>query len=112
LEFEWVTIAAAYLGALDKMEWGTEEEELGGNRPEAWFVDAAVSIAEDWTLAVRYEGSTEFKPDEMPEHQGGAAIFWQVNSFALLGAEFLYGTFGGEETDERSLATVRLALEF
>jgi hypothetical protein len=56
--------------------------------------------------AVRYEGSKEFKADEMPEHQGGAAVFYQLNAFAVLGAEYLYGTFDDEETDDRHLATL------
>ena len=54
----------------------------------------------------------EFKADEMPEHQGGAAVFYQLNAFAVLGAEYLYGTFDDEETDDRHLATLQLALEF
>ncbi len=64
------------------------------------------------SAAARYEGSKEFKAGEMPEHQGGAALFWQVNPFAVLGAEYLYGTFADAEADDRHLATLQLALEF
>ena len=93
------------------MEWSDAEGETTSVRPQTWHVDAAYAINDAWSAAVRYEGSKEFKADEMPEHQGGAAVFYQLNAFAVLGAEYLYGTFDDEETDDRHLATLQLALE-
>ncbi|NLG34387.1 MAG: LbtU family siderophore porin [Lentisphaerae bacterium] len=113
LELDSLTVAAEYLGAVNDLAWsdaGGETTTKG--RPQAWHVDAAWAFANDWTAAVRYEGSKEFKTDEMPEHQGGAALFWQVHELATIGVEYLYGTFDEEETDDRQVATVHLALEF
>ncbi len=106
------SLSAEYLGATEKLEWTEAEGETTSVRPQAWHVDMAYALNESWRAAVRYEGSKEFKAVDMPEHQGGAALFWQVNPFATLGAEYLYGIFEAENTDERHLATVQLALEF
>ena len=77
-------------------------------------MDLAYALNETWTAALRYEGSKEFKPGEMPEHQGGAALFCQLNAFATLGAEYLYGTFDTDDdsADDRHLATLHLLLTF
>ena len=112
LELDTLTVAAEYLGAADDLEWTDVDGETAAVRPQAWHVDMAWAFADDWTAAVRYEGSKEFKTDEMPEHQSGAALFWQVHELATIGAEYLYGTFDDEATDDRQLATVQLALEF
>lgn len=113
LELDTLTVAAEYLGAVDELEWSDAGgETTTKRRPQAWHVDVAWAFADDWTVAVRYEGSKEFKTDEMPEHQGGAALFWQVHELATIGVEYLYGTFGDAETEARQVATVQLALEF
>ena len=106
------SLAAEVLGAAEDLEWTDAEGAATALRPQAWHVDAAYAFNDAWTAAARYEGSREFKADEMPEHQGGAALFWQVNAFATLGAEYLYGTFADEAADDRHLATLQLALEF
>jgi len=107
---DWL-LSAEYLGAAEDLEWTDAEGTTSSVRPQAWQVDVAYAFNESWSAAVRYEGSKEFKAGEMPEHQGGTALFWQVNPFATLGAEYLYGTFDAEDTDKRHLATVQLALE-
>lgn len=106
------SLAAEYLGAAEDLEWTDAEGETTAIQPQAWHVDAAYAFNDVWSAAVRYEGSKEFKADEMPEHQGGAAVFCQLNAFAVLGAEYLYGTFEDRAADDRHLATVQLALEF
>ncbi len=106
------SLAAEYLGAAEDLEWTDAEGETTAVQPQTWHVDAAYAFNDVWSAAVRYEGSKEFKADEMPEHQGGAAVFCQLNAFAVLGAEYLYGTFEDEEADDRHLATLQLALEF
>ena len=106
------SLAAEVLGAAEDLEWTDAEGAATALRPQAWHVDAAYAFNDAWTAAARYEGSREFKADEMPEHQGGTALFWQVNAFATLGAEYLYGTFADEAADDRHLATLQLALEF
>ena len=107
----WV-LSAEVLGATEDLAWTNAEGETTSARPLAWHVDAACAFNDTWSAAARYEGSREFKADEMPEHQGGAAVFYQMNTFAVLGAEYLYGTFDDVETDDRHLATLQLALEF
>ena len=106
------SLAAEYLGAAEDLERSDAEGETTFVRPQTWHMDAAYAFNDAWSAAVRYEGSKEFKADEMPEHQSGAAVFCQLNAFAVLGAEYLYGTFADEETDDRHLATLQLALEF
>ena len=106
------SLAAEVLGAAEDLAWTDAEGETTSLRPRAWHVDVAYAFNPAWSAAARYEGSKEFKTDEMPEHQGGAALFWRVNPFAVLGAEYLYGTFEDEASDGRHLATVQLALEF
>ena len=105
-------LSAEVLGAADDLEWTDSEGETTSIRPLAWHVDVAYALNDAWSAAARYEGSREFKADEMPEHQGGAAVFYQLNAFAVLGAEYLYGTFDNESADDRHLATLRLSLEF
>ncbi|NCA81333.1 MAG: LbtU family siderophore porin [Opitutae bacterium] len=106
------SLAAELLGAVEDLEWTDAEGETTSVRPQAWHVDVAYAFNDAWSAAARYEGSKEFKADEMPEHQGGAAVFCQLNAFAVLGAEYLYGTFEDEEAGDRHLATIQLALEF
>lgn len=106
------SLSAEYLGAAEDLEWTDAEGETTAVRPRAWHVDVAYAFNDAWSAAVRYEGSKEFKAGEMPEHQGGAALFWQINPFAVLGAEYLCGTFEDEASDDRHLATVQVALEF
>lgn len=112
LDLDPVTVSVEYLGAVKRLEWTDAEGEVEAERPEAWFADVAWAFAGDWSAALRYEGSRNFKPGEMPEHQAGAALFWSLNSFATLGAEYLFGTFEGEDADDRHLVTIQLALEF
>ena len=106
------SLAAEVLGAAEDLEWSDFEGETTSVRPLAWHVDVAYAFNDAWSAAARYEGSKEFKASEMPEHQGGAAVFYQLNAFAVLGAEYLYGTFDDEAVDDRHLATLQLALEF
>lgn len=106
------SLSAEWLGAAEDLEWTDAEGETTAVRPQAWHVDMAYAFNDVWSAAIRYEGSKEFKADERPEHQGGAAVFCQLNAFAVLGVEYLYGTFADEETDDRHLATLQLALEF
>lgn len=112
LELNPVTIAAEYLGAVKDMKWTDAEGQTTSAQPQAWHLDVAWAFTDNWSAAVRYEGSKKFKSDEMPEHQGGAALFWQVNAFVTIGLEYLYGTFDAEDVDDRQLATVQVALEF
>jgi hypothetical protein len=114
LEYGPWALAAEYLGAAEDLKWTAPEGETTAARPQAWHVDLAYALNETWTAALRYEGSKEFKPGEMPEHQGGAALFCQLNAFATLGAEYLYGTFDTDDdsADDRHLATLQLSLTF
>ena len=106
------SLSAEYLGAAEDLEWTNGEGEPTSLRPQTWQLDVAYAFSETWRGAIRYEGSREFKADEMPEHQGGAALFWQINPVATIGAEYLYGIFEDEEANDRHLATLQLALEF
>ncbi len=115
LEWNGLSLSAEYLGALDDMEWTAFEEEPAAMRPQAWFVDLGYAFNDSWSAALRYEGSKEFKGDEIPEHQFGGSIHWAVNEFVGVGLEYLYGTFdeeASEDADDRHLVTAKLSLAF
>lgn len=116
------SLSAEYLGAVDDLEWTTPagEEGEGGEtvsqNPQAWFIDAGYAFTDEWSAALRYEGSSEFKPEEWPEARYGGAVVWQFHPLASIGAEYLYGTFEDSEDedapDDSHLVTLKLALEF
>ena len=112
LDVDPFTLHAEYVGAAESMELTDAEGGVTEMTPKTWSVDAGYTLTEDWSLAARYEGSDQFKPDEMPEHQYGATVAYALNTFTTLAAEYLYGTFEPEDADARHLATARLALAF
>lgn len=112
LELDPMTVAIEYLGAFDDMTWSDAEGVETVTRPEAWHVDVAYALNDAWTGALRYEGSREFKPGEMPEHQCGGTVAWQFNRFSRWSVEYLFGTFEAAGTDDRHQVTTQLALVF
>lgn len=104
------TIAAEYLAA-------TEDIELAGEKtkPQTWSVDLMWSATEKLTLAARYEGSKEFRPDEMPETQFGVGGEYAFDDHLSLALEYLYGEFDETEEDkpdDRHMATAKVAFAF
>ncbi|MBN1594069.1 MAG: hypothetical protein JW941_12570 [Candidatus Coatesbacteria bacterium] len=63
-------------------------------------------------LAVRYEGSKDFNPAEMPEHQYGGAIGYSFTEYSSVALEYLRGEFKDDDIRARNLVTLQLALEF
>lgn len=112
LELNPVTVAIEYLGALDDMVWRDAEGVETVTRPEAWYVDVAYSLNDAWIGALRYEGSREFKPDEIPAHQYGGTIAWQFNRFATWSVEYLFGTFDANDEADRHMVTTQIAVAF
>ena len=112
LELGSAAVAIEYLGAVDDIIWNDAQGLETAIRPEAWNADFSYAFNAAWTGALRYEGSREFKPEEMPEHQYGGTVAWQFNSFATWSAEYLFGTFKAEEADDRHQATMQMALVF
>lgn len=115
IEWERVTVSAEYLGAMEDLEWTDADEATYSQRPQAWFVDVAYAFNDQWTAALRYEGSKEFKGDEMPEMQFGAAVLWDINEFVSCGLEYLYGQFdadASDDADDRHLITAKVSLSF
>ena len=112
LELGSATVAVEYLGAVDDMIWTDAQGMETAARPETWNADFSYDFNDAWTGAVRYEGSREFIPDEMPEHQYGGTMAWQCNPFTTWSVEYLFGTFKAKEVDDRHQVTVQIALVF
>ncbi|HBA85805.1 MAG TPA: hypothetical protein DCZ95_17110 [Verrucomicrobia bacterium] len=112
LELEPVTFHAEYVGAVAAMKWTDAEGQENDASPMTWAIEAGYAVTEKITCAVRYEGSDEFLPDEMPEAQYGLTAASALNRFSTLSAEYLYGIFEGAELDDRQMATIQLALTF
>lgn len=104
------SIAAEWLAA-------AEDVELAGEKfkPQTWSVDLMWAATEKLTLAARYEGSKEFRPEEMPEKQFGVGGEYAFDDNLSLALEYLYGEFDdvGEGTpDDRHVATAKVAFAF
>ena len=104
--------SAEWVAALDDLEIGGEE----AGKPQAWAVDLAWAVADDWTLACRYEGSKDFLPEEMPETQLAAGAEWAFDEHASVALEYAWGRFEkdeeGERPDDRHMVTGKLAVTF
>lgn len=110
-EIDDLTVSAEWVGALDDFEiCGVE-----GGKPQAWAVDLAYALCDDWTVACRYEGSKDFLSDEMPETQLAVGAEWAFDEHAAIALEYAWGRFekeDGERPDDRHMVTSRLAVEF
>ena len=107
------TLSAEYLGAVDDLEVSMEDEDgvlvATADKPQAWSVEGAYAFLEDWTLALRYEGSKEFQG--WPETRWGGTLAWQFNRFASVAAEYLYGTYDDSDLDNAHRLALKLAVE-
>lgn len=101
-------LAAEYLAAAEDMTIADEK-----TRPQTWSVDLGCDVSDTVSVALRYEGSKEFRPDEMPEKQFGGSLSYACDEYVTVSAEYLYGSFDdGQDLDDRHLATVQLAFEY
>jgi len=111
-ELDALTASAEWVAALDDLEICGEE----AGKPQAWAVDLAWAVADDWTLACRYEGSKDFLPEEMPETQLAAGAEWAFDEHASVALEYAWGRFEkdeeGERPDDRHMVTGKLAVTF
>ena len=104
------TVAAEWVGAADDVELNGEK-----NKPQAWALDLAWAVADDWTLGARYEGSKDFLPDEMPETKFAVGAEWAFDEHAAVALEYAWGRFekvDGERPDDRHMVSTKLAVEF
>lgn len=104
------TLSAEYLGAVDDMELTDAEGETTAAKPQAWFAELALALTDDVTAAVRYEGSKDFLPEEMPESIFGAAVKYAIVENATLGLEYLAGKV--KDGDDLHQVTANIVLEF
>lgn len=109
-EFDAFTVAAEWVGAAEDMELNGEK-----SKPQAWAIDVAWAVCDAWTLGARYEGSKEFRVEEMPETQFAVGAEWAFDDNIALALEYAWGRFekiDGERPDDRHALTTRVAVEF
>lgn len=101
---------AEYVGALDEFQGG-ELSFDGGEalKPAAWNFEFAVVPADDWEVAVKYEGGKDLG-DFLPEEQYGGTVAYSLFENTVLAMEYLHGEF--ENGDERDTVTAQLAITF
>jgi hypothetical protein len=104
------TLSAEYVGAVDDMEITDAEGGIYAAKPQAWFAELSLALADDVTAALRYEGSKDFLPEEMPESIFGAAVKYAFLENATLGLEYLVGKV--KEGDDLHQVTANIVLEF
>lgn len=109
LEYKWFAFTAEYLTAADEFKAG----ELGFTSqkatPKAWNLEVAFMPLDDWTFAMRYEGSSDMQGLE-PERQWGLGASWEFLPDTVFSVEYLQGDYQNE--DERNLFTTQLAVGF
>lgn len=82
-------------------------------RPVAWNIEAAMAVSEKLEIALRYEGSNEFRDladDLFPERQYGAVVSYALFDSASLAVEYLNGEMEGGM--RRAMGTLQLAVAF
>jgi hypothetical protein len=96
-------VTAEFVHALSSFE----ELEPEQNKPRAWNLELAYYPKSDLELAVRYEGSKEFK--DAPKFKAGIGATWHAAKNIYLSLEYLHGKFedgaleDSEEPEPRTL---------
>ena len=110
VEYKWLAFTGEYITALDDFKAG--ELSFADDhtaRPKAWNLELAFMPIQDWTVAVRYEGSSDLYSLE-PERQWGLGVAWDFLPDTTLSLEYMHGVFKND--DERDLITTQLAVGF
>lgn len=109
LEHDGFGLTAEYLTALDDFTTGQVEagEDLTGQRPEAWFVEASWAATERLMLVARYEESKDYQGNA---RRTGATAAYGLCDYAQIAGEYLL-----DDTDDDNpvhIFTAQLAIEF
>ena len=107
--YHWVTFNAEYMAALDDFQAGELSFLDKKAKPTAYNLELAFTPIDDWTFALRYEGSSDLGDFE-PEKQYGAAVAWDFLPDTTISLEYLRGDY--ENDDTRDMVTTQLAVAF
>jgi len=108
-QYRWVVFNGEYITALDDFQAGELSFIDGKAKPYAYNLELAFLPLEDWSFAVRYEGSSDLGDFE-PERQYGFAVSWNFLPDTAISLEWLRGDYAND--DERNLITTQLAVAF
>ncbi|MFH2127323.1 MAG: LbtU family siderophore porin [Pseudomonadota bacterium] len=109
VQYKWVVFNGEYITALDDFQAGELSFIDSKAKPYAYNLELAFLPLEDWTFAVRYEGSGDLGDFE-PERQYGFTVSWNLLPDTALSLEYLRGDYAND--DERDLVTTQLAVAF
>lgn len=109
LSYKWLALTGEYITAVDDFNAGELNFADGDAKPYAYNIELALMPIDDWTFAVRYEGSGDLGDFE-PERQWGAAVSWDLLPDTTLSLEYLRGDYANDDT--RDLVTTQLAVAF
>jgi hypothetical protein len=108
-QYKWVVFNGEYITALDDFQAGELSFASSKAKPYAYNLELAFMPLDDWTFAVRYEGSGDLGDFE-PERQYGLTVSWSLLPDTMLSLEYLRGDYAND--DERDLVTTQLAVAF
>jgi hypothetical protein len=108
-QYKWVVFNGEYITALDDFQTGELSFASSKAKPYAYNLELAFMPLDDWTFAVRYEGSGDLGDFE-PERQYGLTVSWSLLPDTMLSLEYLRGDYAND--DERDLVTTQLAVAF
>jgi hypothetical protein len=116
---DWVSgpwsFIAEYLGASGSFNAADldADGDGAGDKPAAWNVELGHSLSETQTLALRYEGSSEFF--DFPKSQYGIVSSWDLGDGVSLGVEYMHGNMDSAFSSgdsKRDAFTTQLAVDF
>lgn len=108
-QYKWIVFNGEYITALDEFQAGELSFTSGKAKPYAYNLELAYMPLDEWTFAVRYEGTSNLGNFE-PERQYGFTVAWNLLADTTLSIEYLRGTYAND--DERDLVTTQLAVAF
>lgn len=95
-----------YATALE--EWQNHPGSSDPIKPSSWNTEVACSLTDMYSIAVRYEGSSDF-PGQ-PEAGYGIAGSYQIRESLSLGLEYLIADFDNTDDDPNTI-TAKMVLE-
>ncbi len=104
-EFNLFQFDLEYVTALS--EWENVTTDDSTLKPSSWNAEVACSLSENYIMAVRYEGCTDFS--DQPENRYGIAGAYQFREYLSFGLEYLRADF--EVADAQNTFTAKLTLE-
>ena len=106
-----ITLSGEYLTALKNFAASdSNNAELTGEKPKAFFLEARGELAENLSWAARYENSDDFEDDL---RRYGATCSWSFAANTALSLEYLFTKAGDDpDHDTSHTVTTQLAVEF